>query len=131
LTHDVDIVPNLQPESWRNTVERIWSMGGRPRIPETVESISDLRNVRRWIAEKGMRALSFRSHDGSVEIDLLVEMSTQFEELKRKATKVEFRESTYLIAAIEDLIAMKQAAGRPQDLLDIKELLEIQSRTSE
>jgi len=36
LTHDVDVVPDLTPESWRKTVECIWEMGGRPRISESI-----------------------------------------------------------------------------------------------
>ena len=131
LTHDVDVVPNLTPESWRKTVECIWEMGGRPRIPESMESIADVGNIRAWIAEKGTRALNFRSQDGFVEIDLLVAESDRFSSLKEKATAVEFRGKTYLVAALDDLIAMKQAAGRPQDLLDIQELEEIRKRMGE
>lgn len=126
LTHDVDIVPNISPESWQRTVKCIWDMGGRPRIPEPLESIADMNNIRKWINEKGMLALNFRSQDGSVEIDLLVAEGARYEELKQRATAVEFRGSTYFIASIEDLISMKKAAGRPQDLLDIKELEQIQ-----
>jgi predicted nucleotidyltransferase len=130
LTHDVDVVPNLTPHSWRKTVECIWEMGGRPRIPESMESIADVRNVQTWITEKGMQALNFRSEDGYVEIDLLVAESGRFNSLKERATAVEFRGKTYLIAAVDDLIAMKRAAGRPQDLLDIQELEEIRKRTN-
>lgn len=131
LTHDVDIVPSLSPESWRKTVECLWEEGGRPRIPESMESLADVRNIQTWIAEKNMLALNFRSEDGYVEIDLLVAESGRFDALKEKATTVEFRGKTYFIAALDDLIAMKRAAGRPQDMLDIQELEEIRKRTSE
>ena len=131
LTHDVDIVPNLTPESWRKTVACLWKEGGRPRIPESVEAIADVRNIQTWIVEKNMRALNFRSEDGFVEVDLLVAESERFESLKERATAVKFRGKTYFIAALDDLIAMKRAAGRPKDMLDIRELEDIRRRAQE
>lgn len=128
LTHDVDIVPSLTPESWQRTVECLWKEGGRPGIPESMESISDVRNIKAWIVEKNMRALNFRSEDGFVEVDLLVAESDRLDSLKERATAVEFRGKTYFVASLDDLIAMKRAAGRPQDLLDIRELEEIRKR---
>lgn len=52
LTQDVDLVPQLTTTSWKNTIDIIWEMGGRPRIPETKEAISDLKNIKRWIARR-------------------------------------------------------------------------------
>lgn len=122
LTHDVDVVPRLDPDAWPQLIERIWALGGRPRIPEPVEAIQDLRNVESWMADKGMRALSFRSTDGSAEIDLLMSESPNYPELQRRARRVELDGVSYFVASIDDLIEMKKRAGRPQDRLDVEEL---------
>ena len=75
-----------------------------------------------------LNALNFRTSDGSVEVDLLVGESEAFDELKQRAVEVSVDQRTFFVASIDDLIAMKQRAGRPQDLLDIAELRSIRKR---
>ena len=128
VTFDLDLVPSLAPGSWQAAVDLLWSLGARPRIPESLERIRDVDQVRRWRREKGMLALNFRTTDGDTEIDLLVGESVGFDELRRRAVEVTVGQRIFLVASIDDLIAMKERAGRPQDLLDIAELRNIQKR---
>ena|SRR5437867_933525 len=128
VTFDLDIVPSLAPDSWAAAVDLLWSMGARPRIPEPLDRIRDVEQVRRWQHEKGMLALNFRTSDGSIEVDLLVSESHQFEGLHQRAAKVTIDGRSFFIASIDDLIAMKERAGRPQDLLDIAQLQDLKKR---
>ena len=128
VTFDLDVVPSLAQESWQAAVDLLWSLGARPRIPEPLDRIRDAEQVRRWRTDKGMLALNFRAPDGSTEVDLLVGESDTFDALRQRAVKVTVGERTFLVASIDDLIKMKQRAGRPQDLLDIAELQDIQTR---
>ena len=128
VTFDLDVVPSLAPASWQAAVDLLWSLGARPRIPEPLERLRDVDQVRRWRREKGMLALNFRTADGSTEVDLLVGESEAFDELRQRAVEVTIDQRTFLVASIDDLIAMKQRAGRPGDLLDITELRNIQKR---
>lgn len=75
-----------------------------------------------------MLALNFRTSDGSTEVDLLVGESDAFDELKQRAIEVKVDRRTFFVASIDDLISIKQRAGRPQDLLDITELRNIRKR---
>ena len=45
-----------------------------------------------------------------------------------RAVKVMIDQRTFFVASIDDLIVMKRKAGRPQDLLDIEQLEDIQKR---
>ena len=128
VTFDLDLVPNLAPASWQAAVDLLYSLGARPRIPEPVERIRDVEHVRRWRREKGMLARNFRTPDGGMEVDLLVGESDAFEELRQRATAVNVGRRTFFVASIDDLITMKQRAGRPRDLLDIAELRNIRER---
>ena len=128
VTFDLDLVPSLAPGSWQAAVDLLWSLGARPRIPESLERIRDVDQVRRWRREKGMLALNFRTADGGLEVDLLVGESDAFDEFRQRAVEVMVDQRTFLVASITDLISMKTRAGRPGDLLDIAELREIQKR---
>ncbi len=128
VTYDIDIVPRLDEASWARTIDQIWDTGARPRIPEGRESISKLENIERWMRDKGLMALTFRSPDGGVEVDLLVKESHRFDELRSKAKRIEIEDCEYYVASIDDLIRMKTDAGRPQDILDIQQLEAIKGR---
>jgi predicted nucleotidyltransferase len=128
VTFDLDVVPRLESDSWQAAVNFLWSVGARPRIPESLDRIRDVQQVRRWREEKGMLALNFRSPDGTTEVDLLVSESDAFDALKSRAVAIDVEGRTFLVASIDDLIAMKQRAGRPQDLLDVAQLRDIQAR---
>jgi len=128
VTFDLDIVPSLAPASWQAAVDLLWSVGARPRIPEPLERIRDVDQVRAWRAEKNMLALNFRAPDGSTEVDLLIAESDRFEEIRDRAIKITIAQRSFFVASIQDLISMKEQAGRPQDLLDIEQLRDIQKR---
>ena len=102
VTFDLDVVPSVAPASWQAAVDLLWSLGARPRIPETRDRIRD--------------------------VELLVSESDQFDRLRTRAAAVTLDHRTFLVASIDDLVAMKQRAGRPQDLLDIAQLQDIQRR---
>jgi predicted nucleotidyltransferase len=130
VTFDLDIVPRLDHSSWPVVVNLLWELGARPRIPETIDRIRSVDNIREWRRDKGMVALNFRAPDGSTEVDLLVAESDRFNELTARASSVTVGTRRFQVASIDDLIAMKRTAGRPQDLLDIEELERIQRRRS-
>ncbi len=125
LTQDLDIVPRLEPEAWSRLIDGMLELNTQPRIPESIERIKNLDNVHSWLVEKNMLALSFRSPSADLEIDLLISESEKFEELMGRASTVEYQGYIFHVASIDDLIAMKQKVGRPQDLQDIEILTNI------
>ena len=128
VTFDLDVVPSLAPDSWTAAVDLLWSLGARPRIPKPLDRIRNVEQIQRWQREKGMLAMNFRTPDGSTEVDLLVSESDRFEALRQRAAKITIDQRTFFVASIDDLIAMKQQAGLPQDLLDITQLQDIKKR---
>ena len=57
--------------------------------------------------------------------------SSGYEGLVRTAEAMDVGGLTILVAAIEDLIAMKRAAGRPKDLIEIEVLAAVREERHE
>jgi predicted nucleotidyltransferase len=127
LTQDLDIVPRLEAESWKKLIDVISQLNTQPRIPESLERIADVNNIRKWMVEKNMLAVSFRSPRADVEIDLLISESDRFDELLRRASTVTLDGQIFHVASIDDLIDMKTKAGRDRDLYDIEILKAIKA----
>lgn len=96
VTFDLDIVPSLAPDSWPAVVDLLWSLGARPRIPEPLERIRDVDQVRRRRIDKNMAALNFRTPDGRTEVDLVVGESDAFQPLRRRAVESHHRRAHLL-----------------------------------
>lgn len=124
LTHDVDLVIRLDPESVAKAFVALESLGFRPRVPVTAEGFGDAAQRARWVEEKGMTVLNFHSDEHrDTPVDIFVTEPFDFDEEYRHALVVEAAPGVDLrILRLESLVGMKVAAGRPQDLADIAEL---------
>jgi hypothetical protein len=101
-------------------------IGWVPVIPVAIESLQDPTQIERWHREKGMLAFALREPQvGGSVVDVIVRPEVAFHELSRRATVATLFGHTVRIAAIDDLLVMKRAAGRPKDLLDIEALEKI------
>lgn len=131
LTADLDLVIDLEPGSARRAMQAFVSLGLRPRAPVQAKDFADPATRRRWIEEKGMRVFSlWDPQDPLREVDVFVEAPLPFEELWERADRMQLADMIVRVASLDDLIAMKRAAGRPEDLLDIEALRAIQQERS-
>jgi hypothetical protein len=123
LTADVDLVVDLEPPEARKAIGALVHMGFRPRAPVDPLDFADSTIRAAWIRDKGMRVFSLWDPAQPLcEIDLFVEHPIPFEELWERAEIVTLESAAVRIASIEDLIALKKIAGRPQDVADIEAL---------
>lgn len=117
FTKDLDICYAADRANLDRLGALLVELGARLRgVEEDLPFVPDGRTLERT----QMLTLTTRAGD----IDLLVDPdgSPGYASLKRKASRIDLDGIIVLVASIEDMIAMKSAAGRPQDLVDLESL---------
>jgi len=124
MTLDVDLVVKLD----RNNVERAFdalaSAGYRPTLPVTAADLSDPHVRSRLVRERNLQVLRFHS-DTYPETPVDVFAGEPFDyadECVRAVVRQLEGVGDVSVVSLQTLIAMKEAAGRPQDLADAARL---------
>lgn len=132
LTADVDLVVDLEPEEARKALSALVELGLRPRVPVSALDFSDPEKRNRWIAEKGMKVMTFWDpKNPMLVVDLFVEHPIDFKELWGHSQEMPLEGSFVRVSSLSDLIRLKKISGRPRDLDDIEKLEEIQRMKKE
>jgi hypothetical protein len=117
LTYDIDICYARDRENLERLAAALVELGARLRgVEEEVPFRLDARTL-----ERGDR-FTFVTRAGDLDIMATPSGVGGFDDLDRNAIEMDLGTSTVRIAAIDDLIRMKRAAGRPKDLLALEEL---------
>lgn len=128
-TVDLDVVVDLAPDPAHRAVVALTDLGFQPRIPVRPTDFADPRIRQEWIDTKGLQVLSFHDPDHAFrEVDVFAAYPVDFERLLAAAVPTRVGDQTVLVASIDDLLAMKRAAGRPQDLADVAALEALRDR---
>jgi hypothetical protein len=92
-------------------------LGARLRgVDEDVPFVPDARTLIH------AQMLTLTTTDGDIDLLADPDGSPGYAALRRSASRIDLEGVTVLVASIEDMIAMKRAAGRPQDLVDLESL---------
>lgn len=128
-TADLDLVLAMDALNIEVALRTFERLDFRPRAPVPLRAFADASERKRWIDDKNLQIFSlWRSTTPGFEIDIFVEAPMPFEDLYGRAGRAKIGNAEVPIAAIDDLIAMKRAAGRPIDLEDIDVLLRLKEK---
>lgn len=120
LTLDVDIVAAPEGGNYQRLAAALDDLG----VPGSAvdSSFRDL-DPRDSFDLARARILKLQTSAGDLDLLNAALGAPPYGELRERAIEVEVRGTPILIASLDDLIAMKRAAGRPQDLRDVAELI--------
>ena len=131
LTADIDLMVDLETAELRKGIDALTKYGMIPRLPVEPYDFAEPEIRRYWIDEKNMRVFSlWKPDEPLMSVDLFAEHPIEFEPVWSRAEVVQLGPVSVRIASISDLVALKSLAKRPQDLIDIEKLLEIQKMKS-
>jgi len=98
-------------------------------LPVPLESLGDLELLRQWRVERHLEAFALRSADlAGVTVDVLLFPPVEFAGMASRAEVFKVANTDIQVVSIDDLIALKQAVGRPIDLADIEHLQRIKAQ---
>lgn len=121
LTKDLDIVYATSAANLERLGKVLVDLGARLRgLGEDLPFVPDARTLKRTTI------LTLETPLGS--IDLLVDPAgaDRYEAMRERADVVDLDGVEFRVVSVDDLLSMKRAAGRPQDIADIDALLTAQ-----
>lgn len=122
-TMDIDITIAMTPDNQKNVIAWAQSSGLKPQLPVPLESLRDTALLRQWHQEKNLLAFALTTPAiAGVTIHILLFPAVDFFEMQQRAVHFTIDETDIPVASIEDLISLKQIAGRAIDLSDIEHL---------
>jgi hypothetical protein len=116
-TVDVDLVIRLRESDFLRTERALRSLGLQPRLPVTASEVFRYREE--YIRNRSLTAWSFVNPALPSEI---VDVILTEDLARMKVKKIKARGQIIRVASIADLVRMKRASGRPQDLEDVEAL---------
>lgn len=119
-TMDLDLVPSRAPENLRRLAEALDELEARPRDTPPGEARVAVADPERLAIAPIVPPLSTRH--GQLHILNEPKGARSFADLREAALVVEIDGMEIPIVALDDLIRMKRAAGRPADLEDVAAL---------
>lgn len=129
FTADLDIALDLTADSPALAIEALLGIGLVPSLPVEALGFADPAVRAGWVEDRNLMVFSLVDPgDPFRRVDLFAEDPIPFEELWARAEIVSLGPLSVRIASIDDLVAMKRSAGRPQDLADLEALERIRER---
>ena len=117
LTYDLDLCFAPDVANLAALGDVLVALDARLRgVDAPVPFVPDAATLRR------VEVLTLATRLGDVDVLVRPAAAPSYEALRRRADRFELGDFSVLVASVEDLIAMKRAAGRPKDLSDVAEL---------
>lgn len=127
FTADIDLFIQLERSNLINAMTVFRDLGYIPRAPVNIMDFADDAMREAWLREKNVKVFSlWHPNAPATEVDVFMEPPLEFESAFSRAVLFAFDDDLSVpVVGIDDLIDMKQAANRPKDIDDIRQLRKV------
>lgn len=112
VTTDVDITPSTTKANLERLARALEELDARVRAPGETSGLAFDRSA---AALARTSILNLTTRHGDLDIAFVPAGTRGFEDLRRHAIEITIQETRVVIAALEDVIRSKEAAGREKD----------------
>ena len=128
VTYDIDILLDLEDDNIRALMGLMKEWGFKPKVPVNAMDFADREKRDEWIATKNMKAFNLVNAKWALsEIDIIIDAPITYSEARKRARKITVQGVPIPVISIDDLIKMKQIAGRELDKADIQYLKKVKN----
>ena len=131
-TMDLDVLMMLDDVNTGKFIKIVKELGYKPKVPVTIDDFSDPAKRKEWISKKNMIVFSVYNPDNDMEhVDILLEDKIDFHKAYKRREIIKSGGLTINLISLDDLIRLKEIAGRERDKIDIKALQKIKEMRNE
>ncbi|MBI5701669.1 nucleotidyltransferase [Candidatus Saganbacteria bacterium] len=123
FTMDIDLIVEFAPENVSKFIKVLLELGYKPKVPVDPSDFADPKKREQWIKEKNMKVFAFTHPDRDYElVDVFVDYPMDYKAMESEKKVINVKGMKIFVPSKKHLIALKKMAGRPEDLVDIKNL---------
>jgi hypothetical protein len=132
FTVDLDLVVKMVKDNLNVFFDAMAEIGYVPKVPVSKSEFINIKNYEKWKREKGMKVFSFINLNEPIKVvDMLIMNYIKYDLLDSKKEIKLARGLEIPVVSIEHLRKFKKIAGRPQDLVDIRDLKRVENLNNE
>jgi len=126
MTMDLDIMVDLSEDNLSRIIHVIDKLAFSPRLPVDPHELISEEKRDEWIKQEGAVVFTFIDHKKPFrQIDVFLTNPVRFAEAYARRNDMTVGGITLSVASLDDLIMIKERAGRPRDLEDATHLKRI------